>query len=275
VIISASFGYRIYKAAATPPTFTEVSLTVNTVSVSPTKYVCVNTSNAIDILASAPTIGNYKVDIRFQYSVSPDGMFCIQDYFSNIFTANFSVVSPTLAVEMSTFTARKQSNKEIAILWKTENEKANKFFMIERSSDGSTFSNIGSLKGAENSMVEKIYNFTDAAPLQGINYYRLKSVDLQGKETTSKIVSVNFSDKWNNKLQLYPNPAYSVLRMEMIAEEESTKLVQIFDLAGRIILSQNTILAKGLNSILIDVNALSSGTYIVKMGSEMTRFTKM
>jgi Secretion system C-terminal sorting domain len=275
IIISASLDYRIYLESTTPPAFSNIDLTVNTVSLSPATFICTNTSNSIDILSQAPTIGNYKIDIVFRYNITKDGMFCTQNYFSNIHTTNFSVSSPPLAVEMSTFTARKQSNKEIAILWKTGQEKANKSFNIERSSDGLSFSNIGSLQGAENSVVEKTYNFTDAAPLQGVNYYRLKSVDAQGMETISKIVSVNFSDKLNNKLQIYPNPAQSALQVELISDEEASKTVQIFDLAGRMILSQNAVLTKGLNNITVDVNTLSSGTYLVKMGNEMSRFVKL
>jgi Secretion system C-terminal sorting domain len=239
-------------------------------------YNWVNTTN-FDVLALATPPGIYKIDIKFDYS-SITSMSCPSSpYSSGWISANFTVVGPSapLAVEMSTFTARKQNSKEIAILWKTENEKANKSFIIERASDGLTFSNIGSLKGAENSAVEKAYNFTDAAPLQGLNYYRLKSVDVQGKETISKIVSVNFSDKLNNKLQLYPNPVHSALKMEVIAEEESSKSVQVFDLAGRMILSQNAVLTKGLNNIALDVHTFSAGTYLVKMGGEMSLFVKM
>jgi Secretion system C-terminal sorting domain len=276
---SATFSYRIYASTAPAPAGTVVNLT----NASSTLWN--NTTVNINIL-SGLSIGNYKIDIKYDYKVQPSSNVICAGYTSGWISAGFSVAGPTgpsgpsgpsttLAVEMATLTARKQSNKEIAILWKTEQEQANKSFIIERSSDGLSFSNIGSLQGAENSTIEKTYNFTDAAPLQGVNYYRIKSVDVQGKETTSKTVSVNFSDKMNNKLQIYPNPARSDLQIEMILDEEATKPIQIFDLAGRIILSQNAVLTKGLNNIALDVNTLSSGTYLVKMGSEMSRFIKM
>jgi hypothetical protein len=269
---SATFSYRIYATTAPVPAGTVVNLT----NVSSTLWN--NTTTNINVL-SGLGIGSYKIDIKYDYSVVPIFM-CFGMYSSGWISAGFSIAGPSgpsgpLAVEMSTFTARKQSNKEVAILWKTGQEKANKSFNIERSSDGLSFSNIGSLQGAENSVVEKAYNFTDAAPLQGVNYYRLKSVDLEGKETISKIVAVNFSDKMNNKLQIYPNPAHSALQVELISDEEATKTVQVFDLAGRMILSQNAVLTKGLNNIALDVNTLSSGTYLVKMGSEMSRFVKL
>jgi hypothetical protein len=46
-------------------------------------------------------------------------------------------------------------------------------------------------------------------------------------------------------------------------------------LAGRVILTQNAALAKGFNSISLDVNAVLAGTYLVKVGSEVSRFVKM
>jgi Secretion system C-terminal sorting domain len=269
---SATFSYRIYATTAPAPGGTVVNLT----NVSSTLWN--NTTTNINVL-SGLGIGSYKIDIKYDYSVVPILM-CSGMYSSGWISAGFSIAEPSgpmspLAVEMSTFTARKQSNKEIAILWKTGQEKANKSFTIERSSDGLSFSNIGSLQGAENSTIEKVYNFTDASPLQGVNYYRIKSVDVQGKETTSKVVSVNFSDKLNNKIQIYPNPSHSDLQVELISDEEATKPVQVFDLAGRMISSKNAVLTKGLNNISIDVNALSSGTYLVKLGNEMTRFVKL
>jgi hypothetical protein len=267
----ATFSYRIYQSGTPPPVGTVVNLT----NTSSTLW---NSSTTNINLLPVGGVGFFKVDIKYDYVVNP--IFgCSGSYSSGWLSATFSIGGPTgpgpLAVELSTFTVRKQSSHEVAILWKTGQEKANKSFNIERSSDGLTFSNIGSLQGLENSVVEKAYSFTDAAPLQGVNYYRLKSVDAQGKETTSKIVSVNFSDKLNGKLQIYPNPAQSDLQIELISDEEATKSVQVFDLAGRIIFSKNAVLTKGLNNISLDVNTLSSGTYLVKMGHEMSRFVKM
>ena len=266
----ATFSYRIYPFGTPPPGGTVVNLT----NIMPSS-LWDNTSTNINLLPAAG-IGLYTVDIKYDYQVNPLFM-CTGVYSSGWLSAGFSVGGPTgpLAVEMSTFTARKQSNKEIAILWKTDNEKGNNSFNIERSSDGLSFSTIGSLQGAGNSTIEKSYNFIDAAPLQGVNYYRLKNLSTGEKETISKIVSVNFLDKLNNKLQLYPNPVQSALRVELISNEEATELVQVFDLAGRMISSQNTILSKGLNNISLDVNTLSSGTYLIKMGNEMARFVKL
>jgi Secretion system C-terminal sorting domain len=279
---SSTFSYRIYATTAPPSAGSVVNLS----SVSSTLWN--NTTTNINIL-SGLVAGSYKIDIKYDYQVQPSPNVICAGYTSGWISAGFSIGAPTgpgpgpgpsgpsspLAVEMSTFTARKQNNKEIAILWKTGQEKANKSFNVERSSDGLSFSKIGSMQGAENSVVEKAYNFTDLAPLQGVNYYRLTSVDAQGKETTSKIVSVNFSDKLSNKLQIYPNPTHLAVQIELISDEETSKPVQVFDLAGRMILSQNALLTKGLNNISLDVNTFSSGTYLVKIGSEMSRFVKL
>jgi hypothetical protein len=271
----ATFSYRVYEASATPPAGTPVVLTLEALGAT----IWSSPTTNINLLALAPAVGNHKIDIKYDYTLVPSVLCPLSPYSSGWISANFSrgaaVIVTPLAVEMSTFTARKKSNKEVAILWKTEQEKGHKNFIIERSSDGLSFSNIGNLKGAENSTVEKSYNFTDVAPLQGMNYYRLTSVDMQGKETMSKIIAVNFADKLKDKLQLYPNPANTALQVEVISEEEATKSVQVFDLAGRMILYKNAVLVKGLNTILLDVNVLSSGTYLVKMGSEMSRFVKM
>jgi hypothetical protein len=243
-----------------------------------TEWNIADGSADIDIVQATTTDGNYILRVYYSYFLAGSAFCPAASGFvttSDLVEATFVVNRTPLAVEMSTLSARKESNKAIAILWKTAKEEGNNGFQIERSSDGENFSAIGKIKGEINSTVEKTYNFSDAAPLQGVNYYRIKSKALDGKEAISKVVSVNFSDKVKTALQVYPNPVHSALQVEVMSDEESTKTVQVFDLAGRVILTKNTAFTKGLNNILLDVNTVLAGTYLVKVGSDVSRFVKM
>jgi hypothetical protein len=242
-----------------------------------TEWTVANGASDINLVTSTTVDGSYTLSVRYDYSLQFGPGPCMAGGAGNTgqIVANFTVSRAPLAVEMSSVSARKQGNKEVAVLWKTATEQGNNTFAIERSSNGSVFTTIGTVKGGNNSAAEKSYNFSDATPLSGINYYRIKSIDSNGKETMSKVVSVSVSEKGNNALQVYPNPALSDVQVEFISDEESTETVQVLDLAGRVILTQNTTLTKGLNSISLDTHAFLAGTYLVKVGAETARFVKM
>jgi hypothetical protein len=109
-----------------------------------------------------------------------------------------------LPITLLNFDAKYIENKVI-INWATMTETNNNFFAIERSSDGFNFEIIATIKGAGNSTSTIKYQTIDHNPLSGINYYRLKQVDFDGKYQDSKIISVKtfFSE---NTLTVYPNP---------------------------------------------------------------------
>jgi hypothetical protein len=278
-VSSMTFSYELYKDISSPVLISSgyginLPLDVNFPPISVWRIF--GGVSDINLVTASTTNGDYSLRVKYDY-VFAFGPTCMAggSGSSGWVSATFGILNTPLAVEMSTLSARKESNKAIAILWKTAKEEGNNGFQIERSSDGENFSTIGKIKGEINSTVEKTYNFSDAAPLQGVNYYRIKSKALDGKEAISKIVSVNFSDKVKTALQVYPNPVHSALQVEVMSDEESTKTVQVFDLAGRIVLTQNTVLTKGLNSISLDVNSVLAGTYLVKVGSDVSRFVKM
>jgi hypothetical protein len=101
---------------------------------------------------------------------------------------DFGFYNPTtLSVNLLNFNA-KQVDEQINLTWKTANEKDFSHFELQRSTDAKEFGSIAKVTGNKAS----IYNHTDVNPSEGINYYRLKMVDLDGKSTLSDIVSVTF-----------------------------------------------------------------------------------
>lgn len=87
----------------------------------------------------------------------------------------------------------KPYNKDVMVRWKTASESNNDYFTVERSEDGVNFRNIGEVKGAGNSSHLISYYLLDSDYLKGINYYRLKQTDFNGKYSYSSIVSVDMS----------------------------------------------------------------------------------
>lgn len=91
----------------------------------------------------------------------------------------------------------------IDLRWATANEHNAARFDIERSADGASFEKIGAVVAKGNSNAPTDYYFQDKHPLTGINYYRLKQVDLDGRANYSQVVQV----KWEASITgVYPNP---------------------------------------------------------------------
>ncbi|HET6992024.1 MAG TPA: T9SS type A sorting domain-containing protein, partial [Bacteroidia bacterium] len=82
----------------------------------------------------------------------------------------------------------------VLLNWTTASEQNNDFFTIERSTDGLTFSQIGTVDGAGNSDQILHYSFFDTDPVGGTNYYRIKQTDFNGAFSYNKIIAVSTAD---------------------------------------------------------------------------------
>jgi Lamin Tail Domain/Secretion system C-terminal sorting domain len=180
--------------------------------------------------------------------------------FASVTPNPLNTLSPPLPIELTSFNANTKNSKT-NLTWQTASEKNNAHFDIERSNDGDVFSKIGQVKGNGNSTVTQNYQFTDATPAKGINYYRLRQVDFDGTESVSKTVSVNFDGK-QSKVKVYPTLVKDAVNVELSSELKSE--ISVRDLTGRTLLAQNT---EGVSNQTLNLGALSSGLYILSVRS--------
>jgi hypothetical protein len=90
---------------------------------------------------------------------------------------------------------------QLTLSWTTDAESGMSKYDVQRSSDGRNFSNIQSVQ-SRNTVSRTSYSATDSRPLNGIGYYRLKMVEIDGSATYSKIVTVQFAT--GNLITIYP-----------------------------------------------------------------------
>jgi hypothetical protein len=125
--------------------------------------------------------------------------------FSDIPTVFTNCTIIILPLELVSFTGEKDEETTL-LSWQTATEVNVSHFVILRSTDeDSEWKEIGSVGAVGNSQHLISYDFVDDSPAQGNNYYRLKSVDLDGTFTLSHLVAVHFDLK--TPLTVYPNPA--------------------------------------------------------------------
>ncbi|MBC7722608.1 MAG: T9SS type A sorting domain-containing protein, partial [Pedobacter sp.] len=203
-------------------------------------------------------------------------------YFAEITIAGNRVISApiwytyntALPVSLLSFTAAINNNKTTSVSWVTSAEINNKLFVIERSIDGIHFSAIDSVAGRGNSSLQNNYAIVDANPVDGINYYRLKQIDNDGKTTYSNVVSVNLNKALINYFTIYPNPVNSQLTVNINSKTEQTAKLIITDVFGRTLQTAKLQLSKGNQLQTVAINQLVTGTYNVTIMFNDTQLTK-
>ncbi len=94
--------------------------------------------------------------------------------------------------------------KVVNLNWQTANEINSRGFEIQRSDAGQTeWTKIGFI--ASTGRAAANYRITDFTPLNGVNTYRLKQMDVDGRFSYSNVLAFNFNVK-GTVIRTYPNP---------------------------------------------------------------------
>lgn len=80
-------------------------------------------------------------------------------------------------------------NKTITLSWNSLSETNTKSFLVQKSANGSSFATIAT-QPAQNKSTGAAYTYNDNGQLTANNYYRIVAVDRDGRQTSSRIVSV-------------------------------------------------------------------------------------
>jgi ELWxxDGT repeat protein len=171
-----------------------------------------------------------------------------------------------LPVKLGTLTAT-AVQQSVQLSWNTFTEINSASFEVQRSTDGSHFSKIGSVMAAGNSATEKKYSYTDLTAFEQNSatlYYRLNTIDKDGQQAYSKVVKVIVSPG-KIELSVYPNPAQDALYISH--KTAASSLFQILDMNGKVVYNGKTASA-GHERTKINVSNLSAGTYIIRMESD-------
>ena len=193
--------------------------------------------------ANFPPLGSVRV-FRYSSTWSEEGTGTSTQPVSGVFTASFASVpccsgftvgaALALPVELLSFTAKKEGNVS-RIAFSTATETNNARFIIERSADARAFTAIGQVLGAGTTQVRHDYTFVDEKPLTGTNYYRLRQVDYDGRESWSAVVGVVFGQ--SGRVVVAPSPATDRVTIHLEEPVNTDGVWEVLDHTGRLVLS--------------------------------------
>lgn len=180
-----------------------------------------------------------------------------------------------LSAELLTFDVLKQDNSAL-LKWLCLSEKDNDHFEIERGLDAEHFVGIGEVNGAGTSYERTKYQFVDSAPLDGLNYYRLKLVDDLGNASYTQIQSIYFESK-DIDLEVYPNPASNSLQLKTDQLVDAVDL-RIFDATGKVLFEKQFKEGQWTGYTSLDIHSLAAGIYVLDLHTSnrkaIVRFVK-
>lgn len=182
------------------------------------------------------------------------------DVFYLTATGYLTKSNPSLPITLTDLKAR-FNDKFVVLSWNTANEVNSDRFEIMRSVNGENFSMIGSVNAAGNNVTNHFYSFTDAKPLEGINYYRLNQYDVDGKMHASKVVTVTAA------ITRTPMKVFAISNLVNIEIENAAAgntVVYIYDESGRVIAEQKFSLIAGYNLVKIN-KSLTKAIYFIKV----------
>jgi hypothetical protein len=177
-----------------------------------------------------------------------------------------------LPVRIIYFKAEKLDAISAKISWETASEQNSNYFDVERGTNALQYKVIGKIAAIQNSNERLSYSFTDNSPEKGINYYRLKQVDLDGKYTYTPARALNFESINTETVKYYPNPTEGILNIEIQALAKELIIFNLFNTAG-IVVNHFKIESIGQNLIQVNMGTLPKGIYFVHLKSNSLNST--
>ena len=182
----------------------------------------------------------------------------------------FTIGTAPLPVELTAFAAKAQAQNAV-LNWSTASEKNSDYFVVERSTNGRTFTEAGTVRANGTTSQAHEYSFVDAGATRfgQLLYYRLKQVDTDSASQYSIVRTVSFSATASKaSITLYPNPASAATRLDLGKVPSGTYTVTLMDMTGR--LARQYTVQGGLEQLL-DLSNLPAGNYVVLVQGQDTR----
>lgn len=172
-----------------------------------------------------------------------------------------------LPVTLTNFKATHSGgNNTVLLTWTTSQETNSREFIVEHSTDGTTWTSIGTISAAGSSLHNRQYSFTHLAPEKGNNLYRLKQMDLDNSFKYSPVASVQIGKVNAQLYTVYPNPVKGYTYVNSTSAALESINLRLIDNNGREVMSKTYQVSKATPA-RVDLAQIAAGTYFVQIVS--------
>jgi hypothetical protein len=240
-----------YKTSELSTGFSVAPSVLNLLKTNAASFAEVNSSNSVIV---TPVFEDHSADGYYSYTYTFSG-------FSLFALVDNAVALPVTLVN---FVAEKRG-KVSQLSWSTSREINTSRFVIERSVDGSRYSEIGTVGASGNTSANRDYVYNDLTPQRGFNYYRLRIENIDGSFNYSPVRVLGFDTK--EEFVIFPNPAKGVITISL-GEPVSNVRINITDSKGQVV--QRGVIRQS-TSLLLNVSNLPAGTYYVELLNDKSK----
>ncbi|RYY23994.1 MAG: T9SS type A sorting domain-containing protein [Chitinophagaceae bacterium] len=179
------------------------------------------------------------------------------------------IIAAILPVSWKHFNG-KRAGEDVILNWATSAETNNKRFDVERSTDGASFTKIGSLPAHG---AGKNYEFRDISAMAAVYFYRIVQVDENDREKRSNTIIVRKEALLVKQTLKATNPFHKYIDLSLDEAFPTNVTIRLFDVNGRQVLADN--IPAGQKSWRInEKQKLKPGIYLLKLQSGETILTK-
>jgi len=162
------------------------------------------------------------------------------DYTATTFNTYTGGVLP---LQFSNFSLKKSAGNAVQLSWNTAQEFNVSHFDIMRSSNGRNYTSIATV-AAKNTLVANTYTTTDLNPAKGNNFYKITSIDKDGKYTSTDILRIDFN-RTASEIFAYKNG--SDVRVNVANLDKGNYPIRLMNAQGQQVYA-GTIIHKGENT---------------------------
>jgi type IX secretion system substrate protein len=180
-------------------------------------------------------------------------------------------LSDPLPVKFITFTATLQ-NDDALLNWVVSNEGTGaKDYEVQKSIDnGASYTTIATVDITNPNAASNTYSYTDSnlslvKSASNVIYYRIKQVDNNNIFTLSSTEIIQLPSKVDATVSVYPNPVQDVATVKFDLDEDQLVTMNLTDLSGRVLQSQQLQGTIGENKPTVNMTSLVNGNYVLSL----------
>ncbi len=177
-----------------------------------------------------------------------------------------------LATDITAFTTNKINDATIDIKWITQNEKNNRYYEIQKSTDGKSFGSVAELVAKTSTPQTGSYSYSYPVQLADNNktlLFRLKQTNAEGSVKYSGVRAVKIKAVPYEQLKLYPNPAKGATSVVFSNTKRGNWEVNIYNVNGQLLKRYS--FTNALTGNINTGNQLGKGLYLVRIINKTTQ----
>jgi hypothetical protein len=261
MLISGPVDYGLYKINGPLPTAAVANLTARQILAPTTaspggSFGGMAFSATGDLYVSSNSPDNRLYRLSASMSLTVISNLAVDGIGNDLTSCNFPL--EVLASEKIQLSATVVNKNTAVIKWNISQSSDGSSYVVEHSTDGSTWDEINnSVVIANNGVNTSVISQKNLAI--GTHYYRIRKAAPNGVITYSAIEKVTIGSL--TTINIWPNPAQRELKVQDMGNGSGTSWIFLYDYTGKMI--SRSLMKPGVNSIAIE--SLPAGTYIARV----------